>query len=159
MQKKTLSNPVDIAIGASVRERRLLRQKTVTQAANALAVSETVYTLCEAGEIAFQAGDLFTLADFLGVRARDLMPSKKALRHVEPAARYGDAQEVRDLICYFSGIVSPALRGFFLKQIEDASIEGYSGAPIETAYVHAFPAKPKQAAGKSRGAFGFLRAS
>jgi len=159
MQTSTLSNPVDVAIGAAVREQRLLRQKTLGQTASALAVSEALYALCEAGDIAFQAGDLFTLADFFGVRARDLMPSKETLVHVDPVARYGDPQEIRDLIYYFSGIVSPALRGFFLKQIEDASIEGHLGAPKQTAGVHAFPVKPEPASRKSRGAFGFLRAS
>jgi len=159
MQKQAPLNPVDISIGVAVRNQRLLRRKSLFQTAKALGLSEHLYALREAGEVAFQAGDLFTLADFFGVRARDLMPAEESLTGIDPAMRYGTPEEIHDLIHHFSGIVSPSLRSFFLKQMEDASIQGRISAPETIADVHEFPAKPKQAIRRSRGAFGFLWAS
>jgi len=124
MQNAPSSNSVDKVIGSSVRDQRMHQGKTPLQVADALCVSEAVYRLCEVGELAFQAGDLFTLADYFGIQVKDLMPSKADLAHVDSAERYGEPQEVRDLIYYFSGVVSPALRKFFLSQIENASTQG-----------------------------------
>jgi transcriptional regulator with XRE-family HTH domain len=159
MQSSISLNPVDTAIGRTVREKRVLQHKSVAETADALCISQTLYTMCEAGELAFQAGDLFTLADFFGMRARDLMPTKDELAHVDSATRYGDPQEVRDLIYYFSGVVSPSLRGFFLRQIEDASTQGQRDLAKQSAGVHAFPTKKKQVVRKPGRGFGFLRAS
>jgi transcriptional regulator with XRE-family HTH domain len=148
MQNSLSVNPVDVVIGAAVRQQRALREKTVAQTADALSVSEKLYSLCESGHVAFQAGDLFTLADFFGVRARDLMPSKEELAYVEPTQRYGEPEEVRDLIYYFSGVVSPSLRGFFLQQIEDASIQGER---VMSLMQTAAPRKPLLSFGFQRG--------
>jgi len=147
MKPSQSSNSVNVAIGAAVRVQRNLLHKSVGQAAEALCISQALYLMCEAGEVPFQASDLFTLADFFGVRSRDLMPSEEELKHIDAVTRYGDPQEVRDLIYYFSGIVSPALRRFFLKQIEDASIQGERGAvSVLTPSVKPAPAMRRQPA-------------
>ena len=165
MQSSKSLNSIDVAIGKTVGEQRMLQHKSIAQAAEALGMSQALYVLCEAGERAFQAGDLFTLADYFGIRARDLMPTKEELVHVDATTRYGDPQEVRDLIYHFSGVVSPSLRSFFLKQIADASIQGERSkmsvlAPLPAA---APPQNRKREAPRPRRkalhAFSFLRAS
>lgn len=137
---KPITNPIDVLIGQAVTERRFATKRSIQELAAAIGISASAYVAREAGETAFQARDLFVLADRFGVPLRDLMPDNEALRHVPGAERYGDAEEVRDLIHFFSGIVSPALRKFFIDEIKDASIQPSTDTAPEERAPSAVPA-------------------
>lgn len=124
MTRTPRMNTMDHAIGETVRARREASQLQLSEAARVMGMSEFEYEACELGQQPFEAGHLFKLANFFGCRVRDLMPAEDGLRQMDYDVRYGDAEEVRDLIFYFSGVVSPSLRSFFLKQLEDASVQG-----------------------------------
>ena len=132
------------AIGGTVRKRREAGQLNIIEAARVIDVSVADYEACELGHKPFQAEHLFKLAKVFGCKARDLMPNEDKLSKMDYDVRYGDAEEVRDLIFYFSGVVSPTLREFFLKQIEEASVQGERlGDPEPVAAQIATPKKKR----------------
>lgn len=149
------TNPMDVAIGDAVKARREESLKSVEQAAAEIGVSPSIYYQCEAGMMPFQARDLLRLADVFGVSTRDLMPSSDRLVGVDARTQFGGPEEIHDLIHFFSGVVSPAMRGFFLQQIKDASIK--KAPKQERAEAHA-----RKSANKDQSVFSkltFLRAA
>ena len=124
MKKRDDSTDLDRAIGQTVSTRRQTSQLALDVAAGALGLTAAKYYACEQGEVPFEAKHLLALADLFECQLRDLMPDNRLLDTMDRDVRYGEAEEVRDLIYFFSGVVSPTLRGFFLKQIEQASVQG-----------------------------------
>ena len=103
-------NPIDEAIGAAVRARREAENRSLEQAANVCGLASARYEAAEIGRIPFRASELFFLADYFRCRPRDFMPQDGEIEFVCASDRYGDAEDVRNLIHHFSGVVSPELR-------------------------------------------------
>lgn len=144
--------PMDSAIGRAVRAQRIARKVGVEKAARQLGVAKARYKACEEGYFAFQVADLYGLAELFGCRVGDLMPDEGALAGVDDHQRYGDPEEVRDIIHYFSGVVSPVMRAHFLRQIQAASVNGLISSGRGKA-------ARRRASGKSSSPFRFLRVS
>lgn len=125
------TKPIDEAIGAAVRARREAENRSPEQAADACALALTRYEAAESGRVPLQASELFALASYLRCQPRDLMPREGEIELVRASDRYGDAEDIRNLIHYFSGVVSPELRKHLLQQIEDASVHGRSDNTLE----------------------------
>lgn len=152
------TNQMDRAIGEAVRKRREARRLNIIDAANAIGLSVAEYEACELGYQPFQAKHLFSLSEVFDCNARDLMPNNDRLAGMHHDVRFGEPEEVRDLIFYFSGVVSPALRRHFIKQMEEASVQGERLADPVPLPTHAAAAKPVRKK-KRQKAFRFLRAN
>ncbi|MEO0883042.1 MAG: helix-turn-helix transcriptional regulator [Pseudomonadota bacterium] len=113
---------IDRYIGQRVRWARRDRRMIQEKAADAVGISLADYQFGETGERRFTSEELVKLARLFEIDVKTLFPNVLLPKEkIDPRKAHPSADEIHDLIHYFSGVVDPEIRTMLIDCVRDMS--------------------------------------